>query len=321
MLNIHKRLPLALALVAGLLGAQLPAEAATYSYRQPAIGLVVSAGAAAPAPAPVSCTLPWGGSLASGGSVSAYPLATVAAPGSCVAEMLTCANGVLSNPTAVQSCTVTDPDWAGVSAQLEFDGDVVDARGATVTKVGVATPATSSSVFKVGTGALDLSTGGYVTLPSASLNFGTQDFTVEFWYQRKTDNGSYQHLLMNQAGDGSSFIINFGNSGFGNKLMVYTGSNASPLTIAEVTKATVGTAWHHYAVTRYQGTLNVYLDGFRVAQRANQTANLTHTSPWVIGSASGYNALGYFDSVRITKGVARYTGASFTPNTMPFAVQ
>jgi hypothetical protein len=165
MLNIHKRLPLALALVAGLAGAQLPAEAATYSYRQPAVGLVAPAVATPPVPAPASCSLPWGGSLASGGSVSAYPLATVAAPGSCVAEMLTCANGVLSNPTAVQSCTVTDPDWAGVSAQLEFDGDVVDARGATVTKVGVATPATSSSVFMVGTGALDLSTGGYVTLP------------------------------------------------------------------------------------------------------------------------------------------------------------
>ena len=295
------------------------AAAASYVYKQPAPGLVASAVPAAPA-APsgesASCTLPWGGTLASGATTTAYVAEKVAAPGTCVSETLSCTNGALSDPTAAQSCVVTDPSWGNVSALLEFDGSLSDATGTTVTPTGVAK--LSSSVFKVGTGSLDLSTGGYVSEPAGALNFGTGDFTVEFWHKRVTDNGSYQHLILNNAPDGSLFQVVYGNSGFGSQLMVYAGAAASPLLVSGVTKTSSGTAWHHYAVTRSSGTLNVYFDGARVAQRVGATENLTSANAWVVGSSAGYNPYGYFDGLRVTKGYARYTGTTMTPADAPF---
>lgn len=304
----------------------LPAAAANFQFRTVAQGLTARSEVSLPGPsAPVaSCALPWGGTLSAGQSYAgvAYSQAVVVAPGSCaeVEVVETCkADGTLTYPEASTSCTVADPGWANVSALLEFDGALTEAKGAPLTTYGGAK--LSSAVFKGGSGSLDLSTGGYVSSPAGPMNFNTGDFTVEFWYKRLTDNGSYQHLIQGQGADGSLFQVNFGNSGFGNQLMVYCGSSGTPVTISSVTKATVGTDWHHYAVTRYQGTLNVYVDGVRVGQSAGRTANLTATSAWNIGSASGYDPFGYFDNVRITKGVARYTGAAFVTPVAPFPYQ
>lgn len=53
------------------------------------------------------CALPWGGSIASGGTVTAYQNASEACGGSCTSETRTCTNGVLSGSYTNQSCSVS----------------------------------------------------------------------------------------------------------------------------------------------------------------------------------------------------------------------
>ena len=58
---------------------------------------------------PQTCTLPWGGTLADGQSVTAYKEATTAYGTVCTSETRTCSNGVLSGTFANQTCTVNPP--------------------------------------------------------------------------------------------------------------------------------------------------------------------------------------------------------------------
>ena len=58
-----------------------------------------------PAPATQSCTTPWGTTVASGGSVTAYQTASVAAGQTCASQTRTCTNGVLSGTYAYGSCS------------------------------------------------------------------------------------------------------------------------------------------------------------------------------------------------------------------------
>ena len=63
---------------------------------------------------PKSCNLPWGGSLASGSGVDAYPAASVNYSQTCVAETRVCNNGTLSGSNGNQSCYVRPPILAPV---------------------------------------------------------------------------------------------------------------------------------------------------------------------------------------------------------------
>lgn len=56
-----------------------------------------------------TCTLPWGGTIASGGSVTAYQTSSVVSPTPCASELRFCTDGVLGGTYTNQSCTVTHP--------------------------------------------------------------------------------------------------------------------------------------------------------------------------------------------------------------------
>lgn len=56
-------------------------------------------------PATASCNLPWGGTVAHGGTVAAYQSPSVVSPASCVSESRVCNNGTLSGTYTNQSCT------------------------------------------------------------------------------------------------------------------------------------------------------------------------------------------------------------------------
>ncbi len=79
---------------------------------------------------PTTCTLPWGGTLQSGSSVTAYQSSSVMAPANCQAQTRTCTDGTLSGSYAYSSCAVVasatltaQPTTiiAGASATLSWD--------------------------------------------------------------------------------------------------------------------------------------------------------------------------------------------------------
>ena len=73
--------------------------------------------------------------------------------------------------------------------------------------------------------------------------------------------------------------------------------------------------WQHIAVTRDGNTWRLYVDGLKVSESI-QTNNIDMDNGQSdLRMYLGRNFKGYIDDLRITKGVARYTGNSFVPNT------
>lgn len=76
---------------------------AAFEYRVPVPGIK---------PVLASCSLPWGGTIASGSSVVAYQSETVVSGQSCVSESRTCSGEMLSGSYSNQKCSVVSPTLA-----------------------------------------------------------------------------------------------------------------------------------------------------------------------------------------------------------------
>jgi len=79
-------------------------------------------------------------------------------------------------------------------------------------------------------------------------------------------------------------------------------------------------AWHHAALVRASGVWSLYLDGSRIGTSSNQgSSDVGGTDPLNIGftASGGQYWDGNISYARISKGLARYTGASFAVPTIP----
>ncbi|SCZ34063.1 hypothetical protein [Afifella marina] len=79
------------------------------------------------AEAPSNCTLPWGGTISHGSSVTAYQSPTVPFGNNCVSQIRTCSNGTLSGSYSNSSCTVAP----GASCTLPWGGTISHGSGVT----------------------------------------------------------------------------------------------------------------------------------------------------------------------------------------------
>ena len=78
--------------------------------------------------------------------------------------------------------------------------------------------------------------------------------------------------------------------------------------------------WYSFAVVRSGNAWYGYVDGVRTTLAAS-TSGTVHNdtnSLRIGGDSNGRVVDGWLDEIRITKGVARYTGASYTPTTEAF---
>jgi hypothetical protein len=167
---------------------------------------------------------------------------------------------------------------------------------------------------KYGTGSMEFDgNGDYLTAPNNDgFAFGTGDFTVEGWLYTNSLSSEQAIFDTLQLGGVStrttSIILVIATTG---SLRFYTNSAYSSSTSNSVSINT----WHHFAMVRSSGTINIYIDGVSGLSVAN-TINLSNPG-CVIGryadAADGYMN-GYIDDLRITKGIARYT-SNFTPPT------
>ena len=149
-------------------------------------------------------------------------------------------------------------------------------------------------------------------------NFGTQDFTIEYWFKSVAGRGTGDYLgwltdTTNASGNWG--IINNGTTLF------WQSQYASANTTSVNSSAIQDNAWHHIAFVRYNGVLSIYFDGVSqvsIAHTLNYARPIA-TTRLVMGgaSSSGVNygtVNSYIDDLRITRGYARYT-AAFTPPT------
>ena len=161
-------------------------------------------------------------------------------------------------------------------------------------------------------------TGDYLDVGSSDIaNFGTGDFTIEFWVN-STDS--------NALGSGASNIINpLSSTGSGywglmfqnGKLRWNNSYNVANLWEVNATTILTG-SFNHIAVVRNSGAFSIYFNG--VSQSAasgtfTDTTNYSGDTGVRIGSGNANNFVGTLSDLRIVSS-AVYT-TNFTPPTAP----
>lgn len=176
----------------------------------------------------------------------------------------------------------------------------------------------SAAQSKFGGKSLYFDGSGYVSTPASDdLNFGTGDFTIDFWVnQPDFQNGAQPRYLLsygNLSGNGAEgFEIMTANPGY-----IAYDSNGNTQGFNSNAVLTVDT-WNHVAVVRFSGVTTIYING--IAQGSGPNAgNISSTGLLGVGYCqwNGVRYLnGYIDELRISKGIARWT-SNFEPPTSP----
>ena len=163
-------------------------------------------------------------------------------------------------------------------------------------------------------------TNQYLTIPSnATLNFGTGDFTFEFWmYLNSTVSNLaeiYNTADTNTTNCSHSIICNSTN------LVLYLSSTGSSWNIASGTfitsNASLLNTWAHIALVRNGTTFTVYVNGVSKTTVTSALELFPSTSSIAFGHfPAGFNDYfpGYLSNIRVVKGTALYT-TNFTPPT------
>ena len=148
-------------------------------------------------------------------------------------------------------------------------------------------------------------TNDYLTVPASSdLDFGTGDFTVEFWMYRTAAGGYYPTIIShNYSTTPPSFIFQTSTQ-TGQNWRLYLGGVS--VSITEGSAHSLNT-WHHYAIVRNGAGSNnvvIYRDGSSVAT-GTYTNNVGHaTVDYSIGGRGNgtLSFAGYISNFRIYKG-------------------
>jgi len=195
------------------------------------------------------------------------------------------------------------------------------AVGHTIVAYGNAQIDTAQSRFGGASGLFD-GTGDYLSVPdSADWNFGTGDFTIDFWVrfnalpgaggammfysQRVDDNNRVNFFLYNDAGTYKWWF------------RVFSGG----VNLIDVQKNAVALAtgtWYHVAVVRNGNDFMIFQDGTQCGTTVTDSdlipnlAAALEIGAYASGFSDGLN--GWLDEFRVSKGVARWT-SDFTPPT------
>ncbi len=165
-------------------------------------------------------------------------------------------------------------------------------------------------------------TGDYLsTAASSDWNFGTDDFTVEFWANGDPNTTRRESFTLGAGSNNINFDFNESSS----PIWVYWGSDGSADASQRITPS--GSAgdytdgkWRHLALVRNGTTVTFYVDGASVGSQTGYSSALDCSASGVqIGrmTSSGVaDWLGYMDEVRISN-TARYT-TTFTPQRTQF---
>ena len=205
---------------------------------------------------------------------------------------------------------------------LHFNGDnysttFEDESGKTWTANVSAKLSTISPVFGTASGGFE-GTGWISTPDNNDFTFSDLDFSVDFWFMRASIGQQFIFGNTDAPGENTSMFGEFNNQDrFAFK--IFSGSDSYDVTSADIITDT--TNWHHVAVVRDGGSLNLYIDG-----ELQGTSDVTGVvlndvvSSFSIGRTGDYNSNffdGNIDEFRISK-VARWVDV-FTPPIMEYA--
>lgn len=161
-------------------------------------------------------------------------------------------------------------------------------------------------------GSAYLSSSARLTASASALALGAQDFTLEAWVY-PSGATSYNEIFSSRPNSGiagSGFSVGFDAS---YRLFMWNGAffqGSAYLTLD---------AWNHVALSRTNGTMELYLNGVRTSVKTD--AGSYASSTWTLGNNpdGGEPFTGYISAAHIVVGSSKYTGASFVVPTVPTA--
>jgi hypothetical protein len=155
----------------------------------------------------------------------------------------------------------------------------------------------------------------YIRVPSNDgLNFGTQDFTVEwFHYQTDTNTAPKIYQIGGYPGGWTGFsIVIITHPGY-----YYLMKSGNIYRVNTLTSDSYRNKWIHFAICRLAGTTTVYMNGVIMFVEPD-VYNYTTNQDLFIGNDSNLDSIrafgGYLYYFHIIKGVAKYT-SNFTVST------
>tara|TARA_R100000406_G_scaffold95742_1_gene90947 strand:- start:2150 stop:3298 length:1149 start_codon:yes stop_codon:yes gene_type:complete len=168
--------------------------------------------------------------------------------------------------------------------------------------------------------------GVYANVAGTTVNL-TGDFTLEWWVYRvqvSMANSMAQLIYgLPLADDLTSYgmvIGYYGSSASTTQGLMYCSSNGSSWNVASAVQLGTGSLgtvgqWVHMAMVRSGSDWSYYVDGTRTYTGSLGSATISTPGSYMYlgrawGDVSSMEA--YYDDFRVTQGLARYTGASFT---------
>jgi hypothetical protein len=145
-----------------------------------------------------------------------------------------------------------------------------------------------------------------IVAQDASLSWGTNDLTIEWWSYRNAETGTYRTIW--DSREGGNVLDTNG---------TYITFNAN--SIAGFVPSNMGTdepinQWNHYAICRKSGILYAFVNGVPRGTPTANTNNYSNTTARIGNSIDNYNWTGYIQDFRLYIGLAKYqVGVSFTP--------
>jgi len=169
--------------------------------------------------------------------------------------------------------------------------------------------------------------GVYVPGAGSTINL-TADFTFEWWFHRiqvSVSNNQASGPIYGQSStttcDSKGLLVGYVSTGTSTTSgLLYGSSNGSSWNVASAVvlgNGSLGTVgqWVHLALVRSGSDWSFYVDGSRTYNGSLGSSTISAPGANILIGKSWDNASqmeGYWDDFRLTQGLARYTGASFT---------
>lgn len=145
----------------------------------------------------------------------------------------------------------------------------------------------------------------------ADFDFSAVDFTAEGWYRSTILINGGQHVMESWGGNVGWIVYAEQTTG---ALKFYHKRSGLPADTYNVGVSLALNTDYHIAVTKDSGGTSVWVNGTEYVIGALSYSTQGSTTYFTVGgnSSLGWQWRGYFDEIRVTRGLARYTTA-FTP--------